>query len=151
MSTTTTTARKSAGDIIASASRPSNNRSGGSQEEANRNDYRRKLWCETQWTNLSMQAKKTHNLPTLPYFDPETMLLSKEVNARLWGQLGRLWDYLGPDRAPYATPIMVEGGEVKWHSFLNGSQGDEAEVYEKDLDVFMSRSKRPGEYDGLFG
>ncbi|OAP64636.1 hypothetical protein AYL99_00608 [Fonsecaea erecta] len=138
--------RKSAGDIIASASRPS--RAGHDQEEQNRHDYRKKLWCETQWTNLSLQAKKTHNLPTLPYFDPETMLLSKEVNARLWGQLSRLWDSLGPERAPYATPLMVEGGEVKWHSFMNGSQGDEAEIYEKDLDAFMSRNRRPGQYEG---
>ncbi|KIW29199.1 uncharacterized protein PV07_05027 [Cladophialophora immunda] len=143
-----TSTRKTAGDIIASASRPGRSAHGGSQEEQNRNDYRKKLWCETQWTNLSMQAKKTHDLPTLPYFDPETMLLSKEVNARLWGQLSRLWDYLGPERAPYATPIMIEGGEVRWHSFLSGSQGDEAEIYDKDLDAFMSRSRKPGEYDG---
>ncbi|KIW92652.1 uncharacterized protein Z519_06499 [Cladophialophora bantiana CBS 173.52] len=145
--TTSTSTRKTAGDIIASASRPSKSVHAGSQEE-HRNDYRKKLWCETQWTNLSMQAKKTHELPTLPYFDPETMLLSKEVNARLWGQLNRLWDYLGPERAPYATPIMAEGGEVKWHSFLNGSQGDEAEIFDKELDAFMSRSRKPGEYDG---
>ncbi|OAG41943.1 hypothetical protein AYO21_03946 [Fonsecaea monophora] len=140
-----TSTRKTAGDIIASASRPSK---GASQEDQHRHDYRKNLWCETQWTNLSMQAKKNHDLPTLPYFDPETMLLSKEVNARLWNQLCRLWDFLGPDRAPYATPIMVEGGEVKWHSFLNGSQGDEAEIYDKNVDAFMSQSRRPGDYDG---
>ncbi|EXJ69928.1 uncharacterized protein A1O5_07001 [Cladophialophora psammophila CBS 110553] len=145
--TTSTSTRKTAGDIIASASRPGKSVHAGSQEE-HRNDYRKRLWCETQWTNLSMQAKKTHELPTLPYFDPETMLLSKEVNARLWGQLSRLWDYLGPERAPYATPVMVEGGEVKWHSFLNGNQGDEADIFDKELDAFMSRSRKPGEYDG---
>ena len=48
----------------------------------------RQIWCDTQWTNLTMQAK-TLGLPELPYFDPETMLLSKEVNVKLWNQLVR--------------------------------------------------------------
>ena len=58
----------------------------------------------------------------------------------------RLWDYLGPEKAIYATPIMVEGGEVKWHSFLNGDKGDEAEIYAKAVDAFMSGTKRREEY-----
>jgi hypothetical protein len=41
------------------------------------------LWCNTQWANLSIQAKK-FDLPTLPYFDPKTGLLSKDVNHKLW-------------------------------------------------------------------
>ena len=41
------------------------------------------LWCNTQWANLSTQAKK-FDLPTLPYFDPKTGLLSKDVNHKLW-------------------------------------------------------------------
>ena len=49
-------------------------------------DLARQIWCETQWTNLSIQAKNL-GLPKLPYFDPKTMLLSKEVNPRLWKQL----------------------------------------------------------------
>ena len=44
------------------------------------------LWCETQWANLSLQGIHL-GLPTLPYFDPKTMLLSKEVNMKLWKQL----------------------------------------------------------------
>lgn len=44
------------------------------------------MWCQTQWTNLSMQAQ-TLGLPKLPYFDPKTMLLSKEVNVKMWKQL----------------------------------------------------------------
>ncbi|KIW77107.1 hypothetical protein Z517_09553 [Fonsecaea pedrosoi CBS 271.37] len=59
-----------------------------------------------------------------------TMLLSKQINHKLCSQLKRLWDYLGPDKAPFATPIMIEGGEVKWHSFLNRDKGDEAEIYD---------------------
>lgn len=42
---------------------------------------------------------------------------------------------------------MVEGGEVKWHSFLHGDKGDEAEIYDRAVDAFMSRAKKPGEYD----
>lgn len=50
------------------------------------NNLAKKIWCETQWTTLSIQAKNL-GLPKLPYFDPQTMLLSKEVNGRLWRQL----------------------------------------------------------------
>jgi hypothetical protein len=44
------------------------------------------LWCNTQWANLSIQAKK-FELPILPYFDPKTGLLSKDVNHKLWSQI----------------------------------------------------------------
>ena len=44
------------------------------------------LWCNTQWANLTMQAKK-FELPTLPYFDPKTGMLSKDVNHKLWAQI----------------------------------------------------------------
>ncbi|KAK6380679.1 uncharacterized protein PV06_09841 [Exophiala oligosperma] len=137
------TGKRDAASIIASASRPTRH---SSTTKSYRNDDRRGLWCETQWTNLSQQAK-TLGLPVLPYFDPETMLLSKEINHKLWIQLERLWDYLGPEKAPYASPIMIEGGEVKWHSFLPGDKGDEVEVYSNIVDKFMSGAPRPGHYD----
>jgi hypothetical protein len=75
--------RKSAADIIASASRPKP----FAPRPNYKDDPRKQIWCDTVWTNLSVQAKTTHNLSTLPYFDPETMLLSREVNQVLWGQL----------------------------------------------------------------
>lgn len=132
------------------------------------------MWCDTQWANLSIQAKKLE-LPELPYFDPETMLLSKEVNVKLWDQLvriisgqqaarkgsaepnysltpqprnsqKRLFDYLGPEKAPFATPVMKEHGVVKWHSFLNNDRGDEADVYDTVVDAFMSDAKKRGEF-----
>lgn len=80
--------------------------------------------CESQWTNLSCQARRLE-LPKEPYFDPKTMLLSKEVNMRLWKQLSKLYSLLGPGRAPFATPVMVEGGEVKWFSYMDDSKGQE--------------------------
>ena len=46
----------------------------------------KQLWCVTQWSNLSLQAKNL-GLPIEPYFDPETLLLSTEVNAKMWRQL----------------------------------------------------------------
>lgn len=49
-------------------------------------DLGRKIWSETQWAHLSRQARDL-GLPKLPYFDPGTMLLSKEVNNKLWRQL----------------------------------------------------------------
>jgi hypothetical protein len=52
-------------------------------------DIVRKVWTEAQWVNLSRQAKDL-GLPTLSFFDPATMLLSKEVNWKLWNQLVRL-------------------------------------------------------------
>ncbi|KAG9770173.1 hypothetical protein KCU88_g6689, partial [Aureobasidium melanogenum] len=131
---------KDAASIIAAASRPSKP---APQHTSFKNDDKKTVWCETQWTNLSIQAKKL-DMPTLPYFDPETMLLSKEVNRKLWNQLSKLWNYLGPDRAPYATPILHPGGEVKWHSFLDGDLGSEAEIYDDAVDAFMSDAPRPG-------
>ncbi|EXJ91740.1 hypothetical protein A1O3_00290 [Capronia epimyces CBS 606.96] len=134
---------KDAASIIAAASRPRKPTTHQTSVEA---DARKTLWCETQWTNLSMQAKRL-DMPKLPYFEADTMLLSKDVNRKLWVQLTRLWESLGPDRAPYATPILLEGGEVKWHSFINGDKGNEAEIYDNVVDAFMSDSVRPGWYD----
>ena len=37
----------------------------------------------------------------------------------------RLYDHLGAEQAPFATPLMVEGGEVKWYSYLGESKGQE--------------------------
>lgn len=76
-------AKKDAAAIIASASRHR------APPATSYHDHPAKdVWCETQWTNLSMQAKKLE-LPEFPYFDPDTMLLSKEVNHKLWDQLVR--------------------------------------------------------------
>jgi len=36
----------------------------------------------------------------------------------------RLYSSLGPERAAYASPIMLVGGEVQWHSFLDGDKGE---------------------------
>jgi hypothetical protein len=49
-------------------------------------DTGRKVWCETIWANLSKQAID-HDLPRIQYFDTKTMLLSKEVNKKLWSQV----------------------------------------------------------------
>ena len=92
----------------------------------------RAVWCETQWTNLSLQAKRL-GMPKLPYFDTKTMLLSKEVNYNMWKQLLKLYDFLGAEKAPLATPTMLEGGEVQWHSFLNEDRGIKADIYDKTL------------------
>ena len=46
------------------------------------------MWLQTQWVNLSLQAKQ-QGLPKLPYFDPDTYILSKSVNEKLWEQLVR--------------------------------------------------------------
>lgn len=37
----------------------------------------------------------------------------------------RLYKALGPEKAPYATPKMIEGGEVKWYSYEGESRGQE--------------------------
>lgn len=42
----------------------------------------KKAWCQTQWTNLSYQARNL-DLP-IDYFDPKTMLLDKLTNKTLW-------------------------------------------------------------------
>jgi hypothetical protein len=60
------------------------------------------MWCETQWVNLSLQARNL-GLPKLPYFDPKTMLLSKEVNVKLWKQLVSAW-HLAQPRIWLLTP-----------------------------------------------
>lgn len=39
----------------------------------------------------------------------------------------RLYTVLGADRAPLATPVMLEGGEVEWHSFLDDDKGQKGE------------------------
>ena len=69
------------------------------------------------------------------------------TNADCFALQERLWDNLGPDKAPYASPTMLEGGEVKWHSFLPGDKGKEVEVYANIIDAFMSDVVRPGHYD----
>jgi hypothetical protein len=79
---TSSAAKKDAASIIASASRPNKI----STPASFKNDSHRVVWCETLWTNLSHQAKQL-GLPAAPYFDPETMLLSKDVNRKLWIQL----------------------------------------------------------------
>lgn len=37
----------------------------------------------------------------------------------------KLYRVLGPEKAPYASPKMFEGGEVKWYSYLGESKGQE--------------------------
>ncbi len=79
---TPSAAKKDAAAIIASASRHNKI----SAPPSFKNDNHKVVWCETLWTNLSHQAKRL-GLPAVPYFDPETMLLSKDVNRKLWIQL----------------------------------------------------------------
>ena len=43
-------------------------------------------WCWTVWSNLSLQAKN-HGVAMDPYFNPQTGLLSEEVNDEMWKQL----------------------------------------------------------------
>lgn len=45
-------------------------------------DPMKRLWCQTQWTNLSHQAQLLNIDPT--YFDEKTMLMDKLVNKKLW-------------------------------------------------------------------
>jgi hypothetical protein len=40
----------------------------------------------------------------------------------------RLYHVLGPEKAHLATPIMVEGGEVKWYSYIGESKGQEGKI-----------------------
>lgn len=42
----------------------------------------KKAWCQTQWTNLSHQARKIYTDDY--YFDLKTMLLDKTTNKKLW-------------------------------------------------------------------
>lgn len=47
----------------------------------------KKAWCQTQWTNLSHQARRlglAEQGDVTSYFDPKTMLLDKTVNKKLW-------------------------------------------------------------------
>src|SRR5690348_3511002 len=102
-----TSGKKDAAAIIAAASRHKN-----PPPQPPKTDAGKKVWCDTQWTNLSMQAKKLE-LPTLPYFDPDTMLLSKEINHKLWNQVVRspfsLLTFLGKRlmRAPYRRDSTI--------------------------------------------
>jgi len=41
------------------------------------------------------------------------LILSKE----------KLYNHLGPDKAAFATPMMLEGGEIEWYSFLEDDKG----------------------------
>ena len=65
----------------------------------------KELWCETQWTVLSLQAKN-HGLAKDPYFDPKTMRLSKEVNMKLWKQLVSLYLKLGCREAAISNGLL---------------------------------------------
>ncbi|RMD41287.1 hypothetical protein DV735_g3813, partial [Chaetothyriales sp. CBS 134920] len=87
------------------------------------------MWCETQWVNLSLQARNL-GVSKVPYFDPETMILSKEVNGTMWKQLTRLYTVLGEKKAPYAAPLLIDVGtknppELKWFSYLDEEKGSE--------------------------
>jgi hypothetical protein len=37
----------------------------------------------------------------------------------------KLYRVLGPEKAPFATPKMFEGGEVRWFSYIDGAKGEE--------------------------
>ena len=111
--------------IISKASRSTNSSSLTKvQSLSAEDDVGRKVWCETQWVNLSRQAREL-GLPSQPWFVRETGLLSKEVSGGLWKSLIKLYNILGPEQAPYALPKMVEGGEVNWYSYLGESRGVE--------------------------
>ena len=88
----------------------------------------KKSWCQTQWTNLSFQAE-TKGLPDV-YFDSDTRLLDKTTNKGLWQLLNRLYNLLGPARAPFAHPVMLEGGKIEWHNYADGCRGVIAEIVE---------------------
>lgn len=111
----------------------------------------KKAWCQTQWTTLSAQARAL-DLP-IDYFDSRTMLLDKLTNKTLWQLLvglrifanvhaqrlpwsrstrslicysslqNRLYNLLGPDKAPFAYPKMLEGGKVEWHNYADECKG----------------------------
>lgn len=81
----------------------------------------KKAWCQSQWTNLSFQAERL-GLPDV-YFDKNTMLLDKTTNKKLWLLLNRLYNLLGPEKAPFAHPVMLEGGSVEWHNYADECKG----------------------------
>ncbi|KAK5079478.1 hypothetical protein LTR70_009379 [Exophiala xenobiotica] len=89
----------------------------------------KRAWCQTQWTNLSFQAEKV-GLPDV-YFDNDTRLLDKTTNRKLWQLMNRLYDLLGPEKAPYAYPVMLGGGSVEWHNYADGCKGVVAEIVEE--------------------
>lgn len=35
----------------------------------------------------------------------------------------RLYNVLGPEKAPYAHPVMLEGGRVEWHNYADECKG----------------------------
>ncbi|KAK5938031.1 hypothetical protein PMZ80_009620 [Knufia obscura] len=88
----------------------------------------KKAWCQAQWTNLSYQAEKLALADV--YFDKETMLLDKLTNKKLWQLVNRLFNLLGPEKAPFAHPVMLEGGSVEWHNYSDGCKGVVAEIVE---------------------
>jgi len=89
----------------------------------------KKAWCQTQWTNLSFQAEKL-GLPDV-FFDNDTRLLDKTTNRKLWQLMNNLFNLLGPEKAPYAYPVMLEGGSVEWHNYADGCKGVVAEIVEE--------------------
>ena len=53
----------------------------------------KKAWCQTQWTNLSHQARLlglADHGDVMSYFDPKTLLLDKTANKALWKLLVRI-------------------------------------------------------------
>ncbi|KAK4950512.1 hypothetical protein LTR66_013961 [Elasticomyces elasticus] len=89
----------------------------------------KKAWCQTQWTNLSLQARKLE-MPEV-YFDKHTNMLNKIQNKPLWQLLNRLYNLLGPEKAPFATPVMHEGGRIEWHNYADECKGVVAEIIEE--------------------
>lgn len=50
-------------------------------------DPAKKIWCQTQWTSLSHQARQLgmeDKGDVTSFFDPKTMLLDKLSNKKLW-------------------------------------------------------------------
>lgn len=73
---------------------------------------------------------KMHAFATLAYAQTETVRYKQVQPVRIrWSADSspstqeNLYAHLGPEKAPYATPIMVEGGAVEWHSFLGQDKG----------------------------
>ena len=47
----------------------------------------------------------------------------------------RLYKELGPAKAPYATPVMIEGGEIKWFDYCEENKGQEGACFLPVCDV----------------
>lgn len=62
----------------------------------------KRMWCQTQWTNLSQQARDL-GLSSV-YFDTETMLLDKVQNKQLWKLLVR-WQIRPEPPLESLTPL----------------------------------------------